>query len=337
MPTLIQLEYLLAVEQEGHFGRAAYSCGVSQPSLSNAIKNLERELGAILFDRAKTPVIPTEQGLAYIQQAKKVLHEAKKLSHLSDLSRGVPSGNFHLGVIPTLSPYMIPLFAGDFASKYPGVQLRISELKTDSIIEYLRDDKLDAGLLVTPLNQSQIIEKPLFREPFFVFASTNHPISECSEVIESELQGENLWLLEEGHCFRDQALNVCNARIGRSKVANLELTSGNLLTLVKLVHRYSGYTLLPEMATYDLKDEEKLHLRPFKEPIPTREISLVHSSNLIKKLIFSVLEREIRATIPPSLSKEPSPERIPNEKLCVDRAEEFNNTQDFKTRIIPIR
>ena len=337
MPTLIQLEYLIAVEHEGHFGRAANSCGVSQPSLSNAIKNLERELGAILFDRAKTPVLPTEQGFAYIQQAKKVLHEAKKLSHIADVSRGVPAGSFHLGVIPTLSPYLIPLFAGDFAKKYPEVHLRISELKTDSIIEYLRDDKLDAGLLVTPLNQSQVIEKPLFREPFYVFAALNHPISECEEVMESELEGENLWLLEEGHCFRDQALNVCNARIGRSRIANLELASGNLSTLIKLVHRYSGYTLLPEMATYDLKEEEKLNLRPFKEPIPSREISLVHSNNLIKKLIFSVLEREIRATIPPSLGEGTAPEMILEEELSVDLDKGSDASKAFKKRIIPIR
>lgn len=301
MPTLIQLEYVIAVEQEGHFGRAAQRCGVSQPSLSNAIKNLERELSVVLFDRARSPISPTEQGLEFIEQARRVLHEARKLTHLSDSSRGIPSGKFHIGVIPTLAPYLIPIFAGDFALKYPQVQLRVSELKTDNIIRLLREDEIDAGLLVTPLHEPQIIEKPLYLEPFYVYLSSGHPLSSQKEIKEGELEAETLWLLEEGHCFRDQALNICNVRRERSKIANLELASGNLSTLIKLIKRYSGYTLLPEMATYDLSEEEKVNLRPFHSPVPTREVSLVHSNRLVKKLIFSVLEREIKSSVPPHL------------------------------------
>ena len=301
MPTLIQLEYVIAVEQEGHFGKAAQRCHVSQPSLSNSIKKLERELGVILFDRAHSPIRPTEAGLKFIEQSRRVLLEAKRLTHLADSSRGVPTGRFHLGVIPTLAPYMVPFFAGELAKKYEHGHLVVSEMKTDVILRLLEEDEIDAGLLVTPLHHPKIVETPLFLEPFHAFVSDAHPLARKKVINEEELEPENLWLLEEGHCFRDQALNICNSRSHASKIENLELTSGNLSTLIKLIERYSGFTLLPEMATYDLTNEQKRNLRSFEPPIPTREVSLVHGTHLIKKTIFSVLKKQILESIPKSL------------------------------------
>ena len=306
MPTLTQLEYILAVDRERNFSRAARSCHVSQPSLSSMIKKLEKELGTLIFDRNQTPITPTDMGIEIIAQARIVLSEASKLQHIANQGRKEPRGDFHLGVIPTLAPYMIPRFAGAYARSFPKVNLKISEMKTETIIRNLETDEIDAGLLVTPLHQKGILEATLFFEPFHVYVSDDHDLYGKSIIKEDELEQDSLWLLEEGHCFRDQALNVCSTREGASRISNLQLTSGNLTTLVQLIQRHSGYTLLPEMATYELSQEQRKSLRPFAPPTPTREISLVYSPRLYKKLIFSTLKQTILDQSPKDLIQQDS-------------------------------
>lgn len=301
MPTLTQLQYVLAVHREKHFGRAAEDCRVSQPSLSAQIQKLEEELGVILFDRSKKPVITTSPGNEVVRLAKEMMLIERKLQDLS-LGKGKPAGEFHLGVIPTLSPYVIPLFLESFSKKYPEVALTISEYQTHEIVRMLYDDDLDAGLLVTPLYDARLIERSLFFEPFMVFAGREHPFYEKKIVKDSELDGESVWLLDEGHCFRDQVIRLCALEKKSQVLSNVKFASGNLETLIQLIRRGRGYTLLPLLATRTLSSREKeKNLKPFQKPIPTREVSLVHSRSFLKQEIIDSLEKEIVQSCPSEL------------------------------------
>lgn len=200
MPTLTQLEYTIAVHKHKHFARAAHECHVSQPSLSAQIQKVEEEMDLIIFDRSKKPILTTERGEKFIEQAKVVLREHKKLFHITS-HNGELTGHFHLGVIPTLSAYIIPLFIESFSKKHPKVQLTVSEYKTEDIVKMLYDDELDGGLLVTPLHDDKIIERSLFFEPFYVFASDHHELAGRKFVRDDELDGNSVWLLNEGTAF----------------------------------------------------------------------------------------------------------------------------------------
>jgi LysR family hydrogen peroxide-inducible transcriptional activator len=302
MATLTQLEYIVAVHRTKHFGRAAKECHVSQPSLSAQIHKVEEELDFIIFDRSKKPIKVTDSGLKFIQQAKKVLAEHKKLLNIQSDSQEI-QGDFHLGVIPTLSAYILPIFLESFTKKYPKVNLHIGEYQTKEIINKLYDDELDGALLVTPLNDSQIIERSLFYEPFYVYVSSSHELSTRKIIKETDLDENSVWLLDEGHCFRDQVIKLCSLKNQRKIFRNVEFKSGNMETLKALVRKVGGYTLLPHLATLDLPSAEKQkHLKKFSKPTPTREVSLVHSRSFLKEPILEALQKEILNNIPSELA-----------------------------------
>lgn len=302
MPTITQLEYLLAVDQERHFGKAAKECFVSQPSLSAQIQKLEETLGVIIFDRSKKPILATEAGKEIIEQAKVVIREHKKIQILADLKSSEPKGKFELAVIPSLATYLIPLFIGGFAQKYPHVDLKINEYKTEDIVKMLNNDEIDAGLLVTPLDDERLIERHLFYEPFFCFLNQNHQLCHKTELSGADLTAGDLWLLAEGHCFRDQVLKVCSSDEKQRVLPNVRFESGSLDTLIKLVKANSGFTLLPQLAVNELSQNEiSVHIKRFKDPIPTREVSLVYSRSFLKEKIIQALEETILDNLPPQV------------------------------------
>lgn len=302
LPTINQLEYMLSVEKEKHFGRAASECHISQPSLSAQIQKLEEELGVIIFDRSKKPIMVTEVGMAIIDQARFVLKEHRKITDLASQGAKTPQGEFNLAVIPTLAPYLIPLFVGEFSKKYPKVKLKINEYKTEDIIKKLINDELDAGLLVTPLSDERLIERHLFYEPFYIYVSTNHALSKKKIISEQDLDRNDLWLLEEGHCFRNQVLKVCSFEKKSNAFQNVEFASGNFETLKNLVRRNSGHTLLPQLAVLDLSQQEiETYIRRLKKPVPTREVSLVHGRSFLKEIIIEAMEDEILLNLPKGL------------------------------------
>lgn len=299
MSTLTQLEYLIAVDREKNFSLASKNCFVSQPSLSIQIKKLEEELGVIVFDRSKQPIVATQEGKVVIEQAKVILKEHKKLHALAQMQSHEPQGEFKLAVIPTLASFVIPLFVSSFSKNYPKVHLIINEYKTEDIIKLLAQDDIDAGLLVTPLGDERIIERHLFFEPFYCYVGPNHPLSSKKIISEDDLDGKNLWLLSEGHCFRDQVLKICSLDKKKGILPNIEFESGNLETLKKMVRNASGYTLLPELAVEELEEEEKkLFIRKFKKPVPTREVSLVYGRSFLKEAIIEALEKSILSGLP---------------------------------------
>ena len=299
MSTLTQLEYLLAVDSERHFGNAAKLCHVSQPSLSAQIQKLEEELEVVIFDRSRKPILPTEAGKEIIEQARKVLKEHKKLKVIAELKAPVPKGDFDLAVIPTLASYVIPLFIGDFAEKFPQVNLRVHEHKTEDILKLLQDDALDAGLLVTPLYDDALIERHLYYEPFYCYLNADHPLQKKNEIAEGDLTHDDLWLLSEGHSFRSQVLRLCSKGEQNGVFPNLKFEGGNFDTLTKLVKKSSGFTLLPQMAVDDLSSSEtETHIKAFAEPIPTREVSLVYNRTFLKETIINALEACIIENLP---------------------------------------
>ncbi len=301
--TITQLEYILAVDKLRHFGKAAQLCNVTQPTLSMQLQKAEDEFNAVIFDRSKNPILPTPEGLKIIEQARVVVKEYRRLFSIVEESKGEVRGKFRLAVIPTLAPYLIPLFAGSFVEKYPDVELTIEEFKTEEIIELLSKDEIDAGLLVTPLEGENFIERVLFHESFHVFADEHHPLLKKSKVTDQDLTLKDLWLLNEGHCLRNQVLNLChNKKLIKNVHQNLHFESGNLETLKNMVTNYHGYTLLPHLAVLNLSANLQKQIRDFQGTIPTREVSLVHNRIFLKEKIITQLEEHIIESIPESLN-----------------------------------
>ncbi|TNE97882.1 MAG: hydrogen peroxide-inducible genes activator [Deltaproteobacteria bacterium] len=301
MATLTQLEYIIAVDENKNFSRAAKELNISQPSLSAQIQKVENELDIIIFDRSQKPILTTNKGLDVIRQAKIILREHKKLFDIKNDS-GELTGNFHLAVIPSLASYVLPLFVESFSVKYPKVKLKISEYKTEDMVNALYDDHVDGGLLVTPLYDDKIVERVLFYERFFVFTSSDHDLAKKKIIKESDLDANSVWLLEEGHCFRDQVIKVCSLNRKHNVHDNINFESGNLETLINLIRRGKGYTLLPELATMNLPEHElQNNVKKFHKPVPTREVSLVHSRSFLKQDILDALEQEIIANLPKNI------------------------------------
>ncbi len=302
MASITQLKYLLAVHKHKHFGRAAKECNVSQPSLSAQLQKLEEELDVVVFDRSKKPILTSDKGLKIIDQAKKVLKEYDQIFDLSLGEQGL-KGNFNLGVIPTLSPYVVPRFIHDFSKKYPEVNLNIYELTTNEIVRKLYDDELDGGLLVTPLKDEKLIERSLFLEPFKVFVSNEHDYCSLSEIDPKKLKRDDLWLLKEGHCFRNQILNVCGSGTNLTTMPNIEFESGSLETIINLIRAGRGYTLLPHLTSLSLsKKEQEKNLKNFIGKAPSREVGLVHSRSFLKEEILDALSEVILSSIPNELT-----------------------------------
>lgn len=298
--TLTQLEYVLAVHQHKHFGKAAESCFVTQPTLSMQLQKLEDELQITIFDRSKSPISETEEGHLVIEQAQRIIKEQKRMFSLIDETKAELTGNFKIGVIPTLSPYLIPLFIQSFTKRYSKLNLEIIETKTEDIIDMLKKDELDAALLATPLHEKNILERVLYYEPFYLFTSNKHPFYKKSKIKEEELDINDIWLLNKGNCFRDQVLNICQQKTESIKNP-INFESGNFETLKNLVLKGSGYTILPHMAVKQLSANHKKLVRPFKSPTPTREISIVYSKDCLKHKAIDALEEEILGALPDDL------------------------------------
>lgn len=301
--TLIQLKYVVAVDTHRHFAIAAEHCYVTQPTLSMQINKLEKELDILLFNRSKHPVEPTEIGVVIIKQAKIALQEAQRIDEIVKGSKGIVSGEFKLGIIPTVSPALLPRFLKGITEEHPEIHLRIEELQTDQILEKLANNQLDAGILATPLENNNIVERPIYYEPFMAYIPEGHRLENEEFVLHSELDLKDILLLKNGHCFRDNVLNICKSAFPESANNNhlLEIESGNFETLIKLANQGFGMTLLPYLTAIDLGEDERLKLKPIEHPQPMREISIIYSNSQLKQSIIDILEKQIKSVIPPKL------------------------------------
>ncbi|WP_460557579.1 hydrogen peroxide-inducible genes activator [Ferruginibacter profundus] len=299
--TITQLEYIVAVDTHRHFATAAEHCFITQPTLSMQIQKLEETLGSKIFDRSKQPVIPTEIGEEIIQQARIILNEVKKIDQLISDKQGILQGELKIGIIPTLAPYLLPLFLQPFLKKYPDVTIKVKEMTTDIIVEKLKTGRIDAGLLVTPLQEVSITEYPLFYEELVAYVSKKNAAYKKTYVLPDDIDLKELWLLEEGHCFRSQIINLCELKKQTKEQSNFEYEAGSVETLRKMVELNNGVTILPELATLDFSAKQTNMIRHFKSPAPVREVSLVTHRDYIKKKLIDVLKEEIIAILPSKL------------------------------------
>ena len=300
--SLTQLEYALAVQKFGHFAKAAKACFVTQPTLSMQIQKLEETLGTIIFDRSKKPILLTDTGKKLIEQMQSIVREAKQLEAITQVANtGKICGELIVGVIPTIAPYLLPRILPLLEKMHPDLQLKIFEMQTHKIIDSLNDDEIDVGLLATPLKSPKIHERPLYWEPFSLLCKKDHELNKFKRVKYSELNSEDIWLLEEGHCLRHQVLDVCSLKQKKNIKRKYQFESGSLETLKNLVNSYGGYTLLPSLATEGLG--ENVVLLPFERPIPAREIGLVTRRQHYKSELLDAFEEVILKCIPEALRK----------------------------------
>jgi LysR family hydrogen peroxide-inducible transcriptional activator len=293
-----QLEYIIAVDNHRHFARAASKCFVTQPTLSMMIQKLEDELNLKIFDRSKQPVTPTTEGVEIIKRARKILADTTQLKAYAAELNGEVTGELHLGIIPTLAPYLLPLFLKSFTQKYPQLKIFIREMITDEIIAKLKSGELDMGLLATPLNEPLLKEEHLFYEEFFVYASQSEKLPKKKYLLPGEINLNHLWLLEEGHCLRNQIFNLCELKKKEAEMENLHYAAGSIETLINLVDKDNGITIIPKLAALNLKSSQVSKIREFSTPKPVREISLVTVKSFPRKKLMDNLKTEIVKSIP---------------------------------------
>ena len=301
--TFVQLEYIVAVDSLHHFAKAAEKCFVTQPTLSMQIQKLERELGIKIFDRSKQPVVATEMGHAIIAQARKILFERDVMQEMLQSKKGILTGELKLGIIPTLAPYLLPLFVPSFTKTFPLVKLSVNEMTTEFVISRLREGRIDAGILVTPLNENGIREYPLFYEEMMAYVSKRNSAYKKTYVLPQDIDPNKLWLLEEGHCFRSQIVNLCELRKASVEGSHFEYEAGSIETLKRMVELNDGITIVPELATLNFSGKQLQLIRHFKKPSPMREVSLVTHRDFVKKRLIDALKNAIENCIPDKIRK----------------------------------
>ncbi len=292
--TLQQMEYIVAVDQYRHFVRAAEACGVTQSTLSSMIQKLEQELDVLIFDRNSHPIQPTLSGRQIISQAKVLLFNASQLKEMVLSERERESGEIKLGIIPTVAPYILPKLFKRIHDNYPDITLRASEARASAIIERLERAELDMALLATPLNNDALFEIPVYYEKFVAYISPTEILFNQKEIETHHMPSEHLWVLQEGHCLRDQVMNICEQNSGYSAIYE----AGNIDTLVKIVEENGGYTIIPELHVALLRRCQQTKIRKIVNPEPVREISLVVRKDYVRERMLNIIAESIKEIIP---------------------------------------
>ena len=289
--TIIQLQYLIEVANCGSFSAASEHCFVTQPSLSMQIKSLEEELGVILLDRSKKPVIPTEAGAVVIAQAQEALRAYNYIRESVAELKGETAGKIRLGVIPTIAPYLLHKFIPDFVKRYPRVELEIREMVTGDIIEALKHDRIDAALVASGTCGEGIIERDLFSDTFYAYVSQSNPLIERSNIRIEDIDMKDLILLSPGNCMRDQILELCQA--SRSVPSHYSFESGSLDTLMRIVDCSSSLTIIPEMALEYIPIGRKQQVKTLAKGATSRRIAIAIRRTYVKESIINALEKTI--------------------------------------------
>ncbi len=303
---LQQLEYIVALDAHRHFSTAAEKCFVTQPTLSMMIQKLEDELNVKIFDRSKQPVVPTEVGKAIIEQARQILNETLRMQEIVSMHKETLEGELRLAIIPTLAPYLMPLFLKKFAERYRSVKLHISEMTTENIISKLKQSSLDVGIMATPTLDKDLFENLLFFEEFVVYAAKDESILSKRYLLANDIDVHRLVLLEEGHCMRSQMINLCELKQATGMINNVFYEAGSIETLKNMIEIHSGITILPELALSNMSKEQLKLVRYFKSPAPVREISLVTHRAFVKQRLVGVLKSAIIDNLPNNLLKNKS-------------------------------
>ncbi len=301
MITLTQLEYIVAVDTYRHFGKAAEHCFITQPTLSMQIKKLEEDLEIIIFDRSKQPLIPTDIGQRIVEQARIVLKQTEEINNIVKDHKNKVSGLLRIGIIPTLAPYLLPIFIGNYKKKYPNIFIKVIEQTTENIVTLLNKDLIDVGILVTPLKEDKINEKPIFYEEMLIYANSGHKLHKQKEITVEDIATPEIWLLSDGHCFRDQVINLCSFLGTTDSDLPFHFEAGSLETLMNIIDREGGITLIPELAKEGMSPQRAGNVESFSNIKPLREVSLVYSRHFAKHKLINLLWREIREDVPEAM------------------------------------
>lgn len=294
--TLQQIEYVMAVYRYRQFAKAADYCNITQPTLSAMIQKLEEELGIKIFDRKKQPVTPTPIGRIVIEQGWKVLVRAKKLKEVVEEEKHSLIGTFHIGILPTIAPYLIPRFYPQLMKKYPEMDIRIIEMKTEELKKALKHGDIDVGIMAMLDGISEFEVTHLFYEQFYAYVSRQDFLFNNEVIRTTDLKGEYLWMLDEGHCFRDQLVKFCQLKGATQSKRAYSL--GSIETFMRIVESGKGITFIPQLALYQLSEQQKSLVRPFAIPIPTRDIILINTPNFIRHTLKQLLVEEIQEAVP---------------------------------------
>ena len=299
--TLQQFEYIVALEKFRHFTKAAEHCNVTQPTLSAMIQKLEDELDVKIFDRSQQPIAPTAAGLLVIKQAKEALVQAEHIKNIVQEQKQEVAGKFTLGILPTIAPYLLPRFISVLMKKYPKLELRIAELKTHEIKRALLNGDIDAGVLADIEDLEEYNISHLFYEQYMAYVSKSCPLYEKQLVKSSDLQNHQLWLLDEGHCFRDQMVKYC--QIKSAQDSQMTYSLGSIETFMRMVESGKGMTFVPELAIDQMSDAQKELVRPFAIPTPARHIVMLTDKTFIRQSLINAVQADIQASIPKSMLK----------------------------------
>ena len=291
----------MAVYRLKHFAKAADYCDVTQPTLSSMIQKLEDELGVKIFDRKRQPIRPTPAGMTVIEEAWKVLNRAKKLKQTVEEEQQSLTGTFNVGVLPTIAPYLIPRFFPQLMNEHPEMDIRITEMKTEGMLKALRSGGIDAGILAQVEGLEELNITPLYREQFMGYVAENDPLYKKEYIKPADLSGEFLWLLDEGHCFRDQLVKFCHLKSAARSKRSYNL--GSIETFMRIVEHGKGVTFIPQLAVSQLSTEQHALVRPFAHPVPTRDIVFATSKNFIRHTLLNKLAACIKDSLPKDVQK----------------------------------
>ncbi len=299
--TLQQLEYIVAVYRTRHFVKAAEACGVTQPTLSAMIQKLEAELDVKLFERSSQQVMPTAIGKVVVEQAWKVLNRARKLKDIVAEEKKSLTGTFRLGILPTIAPYLLPRFFPRLMRENSSLEIRVVEMKTAYIRRAIDRGEIDAAVMVDTGDLDDYALTTLFYEQFFAYVSPSDQLSAKKSIKTSDLSNELLWLLDEGHCFRDQLVKYCQLKAAKTSQSAYSL--GSIETFMRIVENGQGVTFIPELATMQLTPTQKELVRPFAIPIPTREVVIATSKAFVRKSLLDMIVGQIRKSVPEKMLK----------------------------------
>lgn len=295
-----QLEYIVALDELKSFSKAAERCFITQATLSTMVKKLEEEFNTTIFDRKSNPITTTECGKELVMQAKKILHETHLFEDIAQTSKFNISGQIRIGIIPTVANSLFQIIIDPILKKYPTLQLTFVEITTNNIVKQLREGTLDAGILATPILAQDIEDDVLYYETLVVYNSQKSKGKKY--ILPKELKKEKVWMLEEGHCLREQFINLCSLEAKRNLPGNFNFEANSLDTLLNLVDHFGGLTLIPELYIQQMSADRQKRVSKFKSPIPVREISMVYYRPFAKQRIIGALISEISSLVQPHLN-----------------------------------
>lgn len=309
-----QLEYLVAVDKYRHFGKAALACFITQPTLSAMIQKFEDEVDVKIFDRTTHPIRTTDLGVQIISEARKVIDAINELKSKANLLNNVLAGKVNLGIIPTVSSFILPTQIFAFLEENPKIELNVKEMTTENIVKSLKSGELDAGIIATPFDAaSEFYQDFLFNEELMLYSSETDTKKD-SFVVPEEINSDKVWLLEEGNCLRSQFENICNLKENTLKPKNLEFLASNVNTLIQMVDKVGGITILPELAIPQLSTEQKTKISRFRAPFPYREISLIYYKPTYKQKILDEMIISVRNSLKDDLNYNKNPTDYVNVK-----------------------